>query len=96
VFLAAVIAVLSLAVNSGVIGGKGAASKPAATVTASPKGSPTPVGTARKSYRVRPGDTLGAIAIRFHTTASRLMTLNNLSSTTLRVGQRLKLPPPTQ
>jgi LysM repeat protein len=98
VFLAAVIVMLSLADKSGFIGGKEATKNPAAGATGkvTPKASASPVVKVRKFYRVRAGDTLSAIAIKFHTTESELLIINNLSSTTLRVGQRLKLPPPGQ
>ena len=49
----------------------------------------------RKFYRVKAGDTLSVIAEKFHTTENELMIVNDLSSTTLRVGQRLKLPSPS-
>ncbi len=97
VFLAAVIAVLSIAVDSGVIGGTKAGKTPAATATGkkTTKASGSPVVKVRKFYRVKAGDTLSVIAEKFHTTENELMIVNNLSSTTLRVGQRLKLPSPS-
>ena len=97
VFLAAVIAVLSIAVDSGVIGGKKAAKTPAATATGknTTKASGSSVVKVRKFYRVKAGDTLSVIAEKFHTTENQLMIVNNLSTTTLRVGQRLKLPSPS-
>jgi LysM repeat protein len=58
------------------------------------KASGSPVVKVRKYYRVRAGDTLSVIAEKFHTTENQLMITNDLSSTTLRVGQRLKLPSP--
>lgn len=45
-----------------------------------------------KEVRVSPGDTLGKIAKTHHTTSQKLMTLNGLSDTFLRVGQVLKVP----
>ena len=94
VFLAAVIAVLSIAVDSGVMGGKNTGKTPAATATGkkTPKAGGSSAVKVRKSYRVKAGDTLSVIAVKFHTTESQLMIVNNLSTTTLRVGQRLKLP----
>jgi LysM repeat protein len=42
-------------------------------------------------YRVRSGDTLGAIARRTHTSVSSLCKKNRIRpTTTLRVGQKLK------
>lgn len=48
--------------------------------------------TEENSYIVKSGDSLYKIAQNNNTTVSELMNLNNLSSTTLRVGQVLKLP----
>ncbi|HEX7002914.1 MAG TPA: LysM peptidoglycan-binding domain-containing protein [Trueperaceae bacterium] len=42
---------------------------------------------------VAPGDSLSAIARRHNTTVSALMAANELGSTTIRVGQRLKIVP---
>jgi LysM repeat protein len=96
VFLVAVIAVLAIAVNSGVVGGKktgvpattgNGTTHPSAKASSSPK--------PKKFYVVRSGDTLSAIAAKHHTTVVELQTLNpSLTSTTLRVGQKIKLPQP--
>ena len=43
-------------------------------------------------YTVRSGDSLYLIARRFNTTIESIMALNNLTSTQLRVGQRLTIP----
>ena len=42
-------------------------------------------------YRVRPGDYLGKIARRFHTTVRKIKRSNGLRSNRLRVGQKLKI-----
>lgn len=43
-------------------------------------------------HKVRSGDTLGAIARKYHTTVSRLCRLNGIKSTTiLRIGRRLRV-----
>ena len=42
-------------------------------------------------YRVRPGDYLGRIARRFHTTVRKIKRMNRLRSNRLRVGQKLKI-----
>ncbi len=59
------------------------------TVTATPAA--TPIGTA---YTVQPGDTLAALAVRFHVSIAALVAANNLASTDrLLVGQVLRIPP---
>jgi LysM repeat protein len=46
-----------------------------------------------RTYTVRPGDTLDAIAARFGTTTPTLVQLNGIANPSLiRVGQVLKLP----
>lgn len=45
-----------------------------------------------ETYVVQPGDNLTLIARRHNTTVRDLRSINNLSSDTIRVGQRLKLP----
>lgn len=50
----------------------------------------TPAG--RRFYRVRPGDTLDAIAARFKTTTADLVILNpNIDPLSLSVGQRIRI-----
>jgi LysM repeat protein len=49
-------------------------------------------GAASDIYMVKSGDTLGKIAAKHGTTARELQRLNNLSTTQIRVGQKLKLP----
>lgn len=44
------------------------------------------------SYVVQKGDTLYAIANRYNTTVNEIMAQNNLTSTTLSIGQILKIP----
>ncbi len=43
-------------------------------------------------HRVRSGDSLWIIARRYGTTTKRIQSLNGLKSTTLHIGQRLKVP----
>jgi len=45
-------------------------------------------------YTVRDGDTLSSIAVQFDTTVEDLQRLNDLSDTTIYVGQKLKVPGP--
>lgn len=51
----------------------------------------TPV-AGSNSYVVQRGDSLYSIARKYNTTVGELMNLNNLTSTSLQVGQILKLP----
>ena len=47
---------------------------------------------ARQFHTVKSGDTLGALAVRYHTTVRQLCAWNNIkSTTTLRIGQRLRV-----
>ena len=47
---------------------------------------------AMKYYKIRSGDTLGGIAVRYGTTVSRLCQLNGISrTTTLRIGRSLRV-----
>ena len=88
-FLAGVAAVALVVFKSGVIGPPKASPSP--TVTASP--SPAFVW-----YKVKKGDTMGAILLKQHVASvDQVLELNpNLQLNSLRVGQRIKLPPPTQ
>jgi LysM repeat protein len=69
--------------------------KPTATPRASspppsPTASASPVTTA--TYKVHEGDTLYAIAVRYHTSVGAIRRLNHLTGNTLHVGQVLKIP----
>jgi LysM repeat protein len=44
------------------------------------------------SYTVKSGDTLGKIAKMNHTTYKKIMALNDLKTTSIKVGQKIKLP----
>jgi LysM repeat protein len=61
-----------------------------ATAGASPSTAASPAVTTR--YRVKNGDTLYSIAIRFKTTVKVIQQLNHLTSTTLHIGQFLNVP----
>ena len=43
-------------------------------------------------YTVKKGDTLYKIALKYNTTVSKIMDLNNLKSTSLSIGQVLRIP----
>jgi hypothetical protein len=60
---------------------------PSADAAASPSRAP-----GQTTYTVRSGDTLVGIAARFGTTTAAIKKLNHLSSSTLHVGQKLKIP----
>lgn len=47
--------------------------------------------TVSKIYKVKKGDTLGAIAKKYHTTVKKLMLKNRLKSSVLQIGQKLKI-----
>lgn len=48
------------------------------------------------TYTVKSGDTLYSIAKKYDTTVNAITTLNNLTSSTLSIGQTLKIPVSTQ
>jgi LysM repeat protein len=94
VFLVAVIVVVVLALQSGVLGGDGAetAVSPSPSVSASAAGS-TKAPSATKVYVVKSGDTLSGIAAKFKTTVGDLEDLNpKVNTTTLVVGTKIKVP----
>jgi LysM repeat protein len=81
-----------------------AAPTQSSTPTARPTTAPTPRPTARPTatpspsagfvtYTVKSGDTLSAIASKFHTTSQAIAVLNGISVTsTLHIGQVLRIP----
>lgn len=94
VFLLAVIVMISLAVQSGVIGGD----DDKAAVSPTPKASVTKKATAKPStgtkvYVIKSGDTLSAIAVKFGTSVSAIQELNpDIDTSTLVVGDKIKIP----
>jgi LysM repeat protein len=91
--------VLVLVVHRALNADSGASTNPGPTVT-EPGTSMTQPGTSteretpagKKFYRVRPGDTLDAIAARFKTTTAELVTLNpKIDPLSLSVGQRIRI-----
>jgi nucleoid-associated protein YgaU len=93
VFLVAVVILLSIVLQSGVIGGK---TEPVVTptpATTKTKGGGT--SSNYKLYTVKSGDTLSAIAVKFDTTTSEIEALNpKISGSTLVVGTKIKVPKP--
>ncbi len=68
---------------------------PASNATRDPANSPAPPSNDNgetKTYVVRAGDMLEKIANRHGTTAKTIMRLNNLKTTMIKPGQKLKLP----
>jgi LysM repeat protein len=65
---------------------------PIATPDSSASPSVAASGAFRTTYKVKKGDTLLAIAKRFGTTSAKIKILNGLKSSTLKVGQVLKIP----
>jgi LysM repeat protein len=87
VFLVAVIALVGIVVNSGVM------DEPAPTPTV--KATKTKAGAAAvtKKYVVQDGDSLSSIAVRFKTTTAELKALNpDLSGSTVVIGERIVVP----
>jgi LysM repeat protein len=86
-FLAAA-TVAALLVRAGLKAGDNGGRAPSTPVTAS-----TATTSGRPAYyRIRRGDTLGAVAERFHTTVEQLQALNRgVDPTSLYIGQRLRV-----
>lgn len=84
-FLLAV-TVAVLLIRSGIHGGHGSTTTSTTTARIT-----TPKGP-HKFYRVRPGDTLEEIAIRFRTSVDELTAFNpGVDPNSLRIGQRLRV-----
>ena len=74
---------------------------PPKAVAAASTGTTTTAAADPSLYTVKSGDTLGKIAKDHKTTVSELQKLNNLTTTQIKVGQKLKMPsagtpPPAQ
>lgn len=93
VFLIAVIVLIVLLVQTGMVGGEGSILKP----TVAPSTGPALTDRATISYKVRKGDTLSSIANRYKMSTADLETLNPKlkNTTTLTVGQRVRVLKPT-
>jgi LysM repeat protein len=69
-----------------------AAAAAAQAARANPPSNPTAGGGAHFIYEVAKGDTLSGIATAAGVSVADIKTMNNLSSDTIRVGQKLKIP----
>ena len=71
-----------------------AGAKPVAGTSASSSSSSASASysAATTGYVVQKGDSLSKLAIKFNTSVKKIMELNGLKSTNIRVGQKLKLP----
>jgi LysM repeat protein len=67
-------------------------SKTPAAPSATPRPTATPSTGYSTTYKVKSGDTLYGISIRFNTSVKAIQQLNDLKSTTLHIGQTLKIP----
>jgi len=87
VLLAAVLAVVTLSVHTGVLGGHhGASGHPAASAPSAPT-------KKYVYYRVRKGDSMSTIASKYNITLTQLLALNpRAAQSTIVVGQRIKVP----
>lgn len=65
-----------------------------ATATAAP-GTTTAAPDAADTYTVKSGDVLGSIATKHGTSVKEIQKLNNLTTTQIKVGQKLKMPAKT-
>lgn len=93
VFLVAVIVLVVLMFQSGLLGGEAEVTVSPTPKATSTKAGATPAKSATKVYVVKSGDTLSGIAVKFGTTVSALEDLNpNMSASTLGVGDKLKVP----
>lgn len=70
-----------------------ATATPKPTATATPKPTPSPTATAEyQTYTVVSGDSLTRISQKFGVSVTRIQQYNNLTSTTITIGQKLKIP----
>jgi hypothetical protein len=99
VFLVAIIAVISLVYESGIVGGTAETPTPTPTKVTKVKkngGQGTTTITTFKKYTVKDGDTLSGIAVKYDTTVNAILALNpDMSTSTLVVGTRIKVPRPS-
>jgi LysM repeat protein len=90
--LAATIAVLLVRSGLNSDAAPSTTSAPATTTAATPTTPTTTPPRQRRFYRLRPGETLSDVAIRFDTTVAQLLVLNpGIEPTNLTVGQRVRV-----
>lgn len=90
IFLVAVIVLVVLVVQSGMLGGDDSTPTPQATATKTKSGGTSQSGTTK--YKVKSGDSLSSIAVKFDTTVSAIEDLNPDLTTSLTVGQTILVP----
>jgi LysM repeat protein len=97
-FLAAVTIAVALIKSALNTGGRAEVTIPSVSVsiqtatTASTATGRTTASTAAQYYTIQPGDTLGAVALRQHTTVDELLRLNpGIDPTSLHAGQRIRV-----
>jgi len=93
VFLVAVIVLLSIAYQSGILRGVDTSVVTPTPAVTKIKGGGNATSATTRKYVVKRGDTLSGIASKFDTTASEIEALNpDMSSSTLVVGDRIIVP----
>jgi LysM repeat protein len=86
------VAVLRPAPSTTVVADRTAAAPvPSKSSTTTSSGEVAAAEPVARTYVVRPGDTLSEIAKQFGTTTKRLQTLNKISGTRIKVGQKLRV-----
>ncbi len=68
---------------------------PATAPTAAATSNATVAADGSELYVVKSGDSLSKIATNHHTSVKAIQTLNNLKTTRINVGDKLKMPPPS-
>jgi LysM repeat protein len=90
-FLAAV-TIAVLLVRSGLNADSSPSPTTVATTSTRPTTTPTPRHRRPKYYRLRAGETISDVAIRFNTTVEQLLKLNpKIEPTQLTIGQRIRV-----
>ena len=78
-------------VDSVVLASRQSSYMPAMRSKSIPVNDPSTKGKSSFLYTVKPGESLGSIAIKFHTTVQNLKSWNDLKSSTIRSGQKLTI-----